>query len=102
MAFLRLLTCKFFLRSTLDNKYEVDVLICDALTNNVEIAIEVKSSDRVVSSDTKGLKAFSEEHPDTKLIMLSMEERPRMLNGIEIWPVEQFLPRLWARKVLIK
>jgi len=29
-----------------------------------------------------------------------MEERPRMLNGIEIWPVAQFLPRLWDRKVL--
>ena len=85
---------------TLDNKYEVDILICDALTNNVEVAIEVKSSDHVTSSDTKGLKAFSEEHPDTKLIMLSMEERPRMLNGIEIWPVVQFLSRLWSRKVI--
>ena len=85
---------------TLDNKYEVDVLICDALTNHVEVAIEVKSADHVVSSDTKGLKVFSEEHPDTKLIMLSMEERPRMLNGIEVWPVSQFLPRLWEGKIL--
>ena len=37
------------------------------------------------------LKAFSEEHPDAKLILLSMEERPRMLNGIEVWPVTHFL-----------
>ena len=72
----------------------------DALTNHVELAIEVKSSDHVVSSDTKGLKAFSEEHPDAKLILLSMEERPRMLNGIEVWPVTQFLQRLWNGKVL--
>ena len=85
---------------TLDNKYEVDVLLCDTLTNHVEVAMEIKSSDHVTSSDTKGLKAFGEEHPDTKLILLSMEERPRMLNGIEIWPVAQFLPRLWDRKVL--
>jgi predicted AAA+ superfamily ATPase len=85
---------------TLDNRYEVDVLICDALTHHVELAIEVKSSDHVVSSDTKGLKAFSEEHPDAKLILLSMEERPRMLNGIEVWPVTQFLQRLWNGKVL--
>ena len=85
---------------TLDNKYEVDALICDVLTNNVEVAIEVKSSDHVVSADTKGLKAFSEEHTDTKLILLSMEDRPRMLNGIEVWPVTQFLQRLWARKIL--
>lgn len=85
---------------TLDNKYEVDVLICDALTSKAEVAIEVKSSDHVASGDTKGLKAFSEEHPDAKLILLSMEDRPRMLNGIEIWPITQFLQRLWDRKVL--
>ena len=85
---------------TLDNKYEVDALICDALTNKVDVAIEVKSTDHVVSSDTKGLKAFSEEHPDTKLILLSMEERPRILNGIEVWPMTQFLQRLWSGKVL--
>ena len=66
----------------------------------MEVAIEVKSYDHVVSSDTKGLKAFSEEHPDAKLVMLSMEARPRVLNGIEIWPVEQFLPRLWAMKII--
>lgn len=80
---------------TLDNKYEVDAIIGDA-----EIAIEVKSSDKVASSDTKGLKAFGEEHPNTKLILLSLEERPRMLNGIEVWPVVQFFDRLWARKVI--
>lgn len=83
---------------TLDNKYEVDALICDADTNAVEIAIEIKSAGQVASSDTKGLKAFSEEHPNAKLIMLSMEERPRMMNGVEIWPVVQFLPRLWTGK----
>lgn len=80
---------------TLDNKYEVDAVIGDA-----EIAIEVKSSDKVVSSDTKGLKVFGEEHPGAKLLLLSLEERPRMLNGIEIWPVVLFLDRLWSRKVL--
>jgi predicted AAA+ superfamily ATPase len=85
---------------TLDNKYEVDALISDVMTGNVDVAIEVKSSNNVVSNDTKGLKAFSEEHPNTKLIMLSMEDRPRMLNGIEVWPVTQFLQRLWSRKVL--
>ena len=85
---------------TLDNQYEVDALICDAYTNKVDVAIEVKSADHIVSHDTKGLKAFSEEHPDTKLVLLSMEERPRMLNGIEVWPITQFLQNLWSGKVL--
>lgn len=79
---------------TLDNKYEVDAIIGDA-----EIAIEVKSSNNVTSHDTRGLKAFGEEHPTTKLILLAMEERPRMLNGVEVWPVTQFLERLWGGKV---
>lgn len=87
---------------TLDGKYEVDALISDRTTNEVRIAIEVKSSDNVSSSDTKGLKAFGEEHPDAKLILLSMEERPRMINGIEVWPVVEFLQRLWDGKMISK
>ena len=85
---------------TLDSKYEVDVLISDRTSNEVRMAIEVKSADNVTSSDTKGLKAFGEEHPDAKLILLSMEERPRMMNGIEVWPVEQFFQRLWDGKMI--
>ena len=80
---------------TLDGKYEVDAVVGDA-----EVAIEVKSSDNITSHDTKGLKAFGEEHPEAKLILLSMEPRPRKLNSIEIWPIEQFLPRLWAGKII--
>ena len=80
---------------TLDNKYEIDAVIGDA-----EVAIEVKSTDNVTSHDIKGLKAFSEEHPNAKLILLSMEERARKLNEIEVWPVAQFLSHLWKRKVL--
>ena len=80
---------------TLDNKYEVDAVI-----GHAEVGIEVKSSKIVTSSDTKGLKAFSEEYPDAKLYLLSMEERPRKQGNIEIWPVEQFLKRLWNNQAI--
>ena len=80
---------------TQDNRYEVD-----AILGNAEVAIEVKSSKNVSSRDTKGLKAFSEEYPEAKLFLLSLEERPRKLNGIEIWPVEQFLKRLWDSHII--
>ena len=80
---------------TLDNKYEVDAVIGQA-----NVAIEVKSSKNISPKDTKGLKAFGEEYPDAKLYLLSMEERPRKLNNIEVWPVEQFLKRLWNNKVI--
>ena len=80
---------------TLDNKYEVDAVLGDA-----EVAIEVKSSKNVGSHDTKGLKAFSEEYPEAKLYLLSLEDRPRKFNGVEVWPVEQFFKRLWSGKVI--
>ena len=80
---------------TLDNKYEVDAVLGDA-----EVAIEIKSSKNINSRDTKGLKAFSEEYPEARLYLLSMEERPRKLNGVEIWPVELFFKRLWSGKII--
>ncbi|MBR4388964.1 MAG: ATP-binding protein [Prevotella sp.] len=80
---------------TRDNRYEIDAVI-----GHAEVAIEIKSSSSVSSTDTKGLKAFSEEHPQAKLILLAMEERPRLINGIEVWPVGQFLQRLWQGKVI--
>ena len=82
---------------TLDNRYEVDLVIGDA-----EVAIEIKSSDRISSSDTKGLKAFREEYPNARAILLSMEERPRRMNDIEVWPITAFLQRLWNDKILTK
>ena len=80
---------------TLDNRYEVDAVVGDA-----EMAIEIKSSKNAESHDTKGLKAFGEEYPEAKLILISMEDTPRKLNGIEMWPATQFLSRLWAGKIL--
>ena len=80
---------------TQDARYEVDAVIGDA-----EVAIEVKSSANVSSSDTKGLKAFIEEHPQAKLYLLSMEPCARLQNGIEVWPVSLFLERLWGNKVI--
>lgn len=80
---------------TSDNRYEVDFVVGDA-----EAGIEVKSSDSVSSADLKGLRAFGEEHANAKLIVVSMESRPRLSNGIEIWPAQDFLKKLWAGKIL--
>lgn len=78
---------------TQNNVYEVDLVV-----GNAEVAIEIKSSDNVTTSHLKGLKAFGEEHPDCKLIVVSLEERPRMMNGVEIWPAQAFLKWLWDGK----
>ena len=80
---------------TLNNAYEVDAVIGDA-----ELAIEIKSSERIVSSHLKGLKAFKEEHPQCKLVVVSLEETPRLFNDVEVWPAKEFLSRLWAGKII--
>ena len=81
---------------TQNNAYEVDAVIGDA-----EVAIEIKSSQNINSTHLKGLKAFQEEHPSCKLYVVSMEERPRMFNGVEVWPVLEFLKRLWDNKIIL-
>ena len=74
--------------------YEVDAIIGDG-----RVAIEFKSSEEVQSKHTKGLKAFSEEYADARLIVVSMDVNPRMLNGVEIVPALDFLQLLWEGKI---
>ncbi|OPZ27197.1 MAG: hypothetical protein BWZ00_01508 [Bacteroidetes bacterium ADurb.BinA174] len=70
--------------------YEVDAII-----GNAKVAIEIKSSDEVQSHHTKGLKAFSEEFPDCRLILVSLDKYSRRMNNVEIYPALEFLTMLW-------
>lgn len=76
------------------NDYEVDAVLGDA-----KVAIEIKSNEEVQSRHLRGLKAFSEEHPEARLIVVSLDTNPRFLNGVEIWPAKQFLEQLWPGKI---
>ena len=76
------------------NGYEVDVIIGDA-----KIAIEIKSCEEVQSRHLRGLKAFSEEHPNTRLIVVSLDPNPRRLNNVEIYPAIDFLKKLWNGEI---
>lgn len=75
--------------------YEVDIIYGDA-----EVAIEVKSSSEVQSRHMKGLKAFSEEHPAARAIIVSLDAAYRRMNQVEVWPVTQFLNALWNGDIL--
>ena len=74
--------------------YEVDAVLGDA-----ETAIEIKSCEEVQSRHLHGLKAFKEEHPEARLIIVSLDARPRLFNGVEVWPAQRFLQQLWAGKI---
>ncbi|MCK9507922.1 MAG: AAA family ATPase [Pigmentiphaga sp.] len=74
--------------------YEVDMVLGDA-----EIAIEIKSSAEVRSHHLKGLKAFAEEFPQARLIVISLDKNPRKMGDVEIYPVHEFLSILWNGEV---
>ncbi len=77
------------------NGYEVDAIIGDA-----RVAIEFKSSEEVQSKHTKGLKAFEEDFPDARKIIVSLDCNKRILNGIEIIPAMDFLKMLWNGEII--
>jgi len=75
--------------------YEVDCII-----GNGRIAIEFKSCDEVKSRHIKGLKAFKEEYPNVRLIVVSMDKYKRIMNDVEIFPATDFLSELWKGKII--
>ena len=75
--------------------YEVDAIIGDG-----RIAIEIKASGEVKTRHLKGLKAFLEDFPEAKAIVVSLDKYPRILNGVEILPVQQFLKSLWNSEII--
>ena len=75
--------------------YEVD-----AILGNGRVAIEIKSVEEIQSRHTKGLKAFQEEFPNCRLIAVSFDTRPRISNGIEIYPATDFLKKLWNHEIV--
>ena len=70
--------------------YEVDAVLGDA-----KVAIEFKSSSEVQSKHLRGLKAFKEEHPDARLIIVSLDVQPRTFHDVEVMHATYFLQQLW-------
>ena len=76
---------------------EVDFIIGD-----MQVAIEVKSSDRIHSDHLKGLRSIIVDHPGiARRIVVCRETRLRKTNdGIEIMPAEEFAKRLWEGVII--
>ena len=54
----------------------------------------------ITSDILGGLKAFREEHPDCRCIVVSMDERQRLLQDFEIIPANDFLRMLWNDEIV--
>ncbi|MCQ2226505.1 MAG: AAA family ATPase [Bacteroidales bacterium] len=74
---------------------EVDVILGDA-----KVAIEIKSADEIMNKHLKGLKAFREEYPETRLMVVSLDKLTRTSDGIEIMYVYDFLRMLWKGEII--
>lgn len=76
------------------DKKEVDVVIGDA-----KVAIEIKSSEQIKTKHKAGLRAFREEHPDCRLILVSLEVVTRTSEDIEMIYVLDFFKKLWGGEI---
>lgn len=76
------------------NHQEVDVVIGDA-----KVAIEIKSSEEVKTRHKSGLKAFKDEHPDCRLILVSLDPITRPSGDIELIYATDFFRMLWDGEI---
>ncbi|MBI2443727.1 MAG: ATP-binding protein [Candidatus Magasanikbacteria bacterium] len=74
---------------------EVDFILGDR-----EVALEVKGVTEVHSHQVRGVHAFRAEHQPRKTIVVSLDARPRNMNGISIMPWDIFLRDLWSGSVI--
>ena len=72
--------------------FEVDAIIGDA-----RVAIEIKSVEEVMAKHLKGLKAFGEEHPQSRRLIVSLDPINRRMGEIECIYVKDFFKQLWER-----
>jgi uncharacterized protein len=72
----------------------------DFILGRGEVAIEVKGSSRIDSSDLRPLKAFIQEYRPAQALVVCNERMPRVHEGIRILPWREFLKMLWEGAVL--
>jgi predicted AAA+ superfamily ATPase len=75
--------------------YEVDCIIGQG-----RIAIEFKSCKEIKSRHLSGLKAFQEDFPQARLIIVSLDKYRRLSSDVEIIPATEFLHDLWNGKII--
>ena len=77
------------------SQLEIDFVLGDH-----EVAIEVKATEQASQRYLKGLKAFAEEYEVKKLILISNDPMPRLVENILILPWKVFLERLWGEEII--
>lgn len=77
------------------SQLEVDFILGEG-----EVAVEVKAVAPVSERHLRGLRAFREEYGPRRSVVLSLDARPRVIDGIQVLPWREFLDELWAGKLI--
>jgi len=73
----------------------------DYVLGDHEIAAEVKATTTAADKHLRGLRAFREEYPVRRAILVSLDPRPRTTDdGIDILPWEVFLQQFWNGEII--
>ena len=72
----------------------------DAVLGDAHVAIEIKSAEEVQRKHLKGLKAFGEEYPDCRKIIVSLDMINRKSDDIELIYILDFLKMLWRGEIV--
>lgn len=72
----------------------------DFILGNAEVAVEVKATDKPTADHLKGLRAWREEHPKSRCILVCRMPRGRLTDdGVELLPWREFLRQLWRHEI---
>lgn len=72
----------------------------DFILGRGEVAIEVKGSKKVGTSEMRPIKSFIDEHHPNKAIIVCNEKIPRKTGDILILPYRNFFEKLWAGDII--
>lgn len=86
-------------RDTISYWHTYDRKEVDAVIGDAKVAIEIKSCELVQNRHKAGLKAFKEEHPDCRLILVSLDPITRKSEDKELVYVMDFLKMLWNGQI---
>lgn len=70
--------------------FEVDFILSD------HTAVEVKAKENISMQDIKSMLALAEEKKLKRYVCVSLERRPRKVEGITVIPFREFLETLWG------
>ncbi len=74
----------------------------DFVLDDMRLALEAKSSERVVSRHLRGLRSLIKDHPQARRrAIVCLEPIPRRTeDGIDILPAGEFIRRLWSGELV--